>query len=150
MKAVKGYRNFLACLLAVLMIVTTLLPPVAAETEEIERINKKAVFSIDAGRKYFSVEELESLIDKASECGYTDFQLILGNDGLRFILDDMTVVTENGIYDGNLVREAIAEGNDDYYEDEDGNYLTEAEMNEILAFAKEKGIKIIPLVCVFS
>ena len=57
MKAVKGYRNFLACLLAVLMIVTTLLPPVAAETEERERVNKKAVFSIDAGRKYFSVEE---------------------------------------------------------------------------------------------
>ena len=51
----------------------------------------KSVFSIDAGRKYFSVEQLEELVAKASQNGYTDVQLILGNDGLRFILDDMSV-----------------------------------------------------------
>ena len=31
------------------------------------------------------------LVAKASQNGYTDVQLILGNDGLRFILDDMSV-----------------------------------------------------------
>ena len=34
----------------------------------------KSVFSIDAGRKYFSVEQLEELVAKASQNGYTDVQ----------------------------------------------------------------------------
>ena len=37
------------------------------------------------------MEQLEELVAKASQNGYTDVQLILGNDGLRFILDDMSV-----------------------------------------------------------
>ena len=34
-------------------------------------------------------------LDKASELGYSDVHLLLGNDGLRFLLDDMTI-TANG------------------------------------------------------
>ncbi len=47
---------------------------------------KKAVFSIDAGRKYFSKDQIKELINQARISGYTDIQLILGNDGLRFLV----------------------------------------------------------------
>ena len=53
--------------------------------------DKKAIFSIDAGRKYFSKDQIIQIIDKAYRNGYTDVQLIVGNDGLRFALDDMTI-----------------------------------------------------------
>ena len=44
----------------------------------------KSIFSIDAGRKYFSEDQLKSIIDKAYKNGYTDVQILLGNDALRF------------------------------------------------------------------
>lgn len=53
------------------------------------------VISIDAGRKYFTLNQLKRIVDKASELGYSDVHLLLGNDGLRFLLDDMTI-TANG------------------------------------------------------
>ena len=31
------------------------------------------------------------IVDKASELGYSDLHLLVGNDGMRFVLDDMTV-----------------------------------------------------------
>ena len=39
--------------------------------------------------------KLKLIVDKASELGYSDVHLLLGNDGLRFLLDDMTI-TANG------------------------------------------------------
>lgn len=146
MKKNRIYRNFLACILAVFTVMTTLVPPVIAEAESGIEQEKKVVFSIDAGRKFFDKEELESLINKASECGYTDFQLILGNDGLRFLLDDMSVKTNYGMYSDSQVREAISEGNRNYYDDPNGNYLTQSELDEIMNFAKKKNIKIIPVI----
>ena len=52
---------------------------------------KKSVLSIDAGRKYFSEDQLKQIIDKAYKNGYTSVQILLGNDGLRFVLDDMSM-----------------------------------------------------------
>ena len=106
----------------------------------------KSVFSIDAGRKYFSVEQLEELVAKASQNGYTDVQLILGNDGLRFILDDMSVNVNGKKYNHNRVSKAIQRGNNAYYNDPNGNALTQKEMDRLLAFAKARNINIIPVI----
>lgn len=107
---------------------------------------KKAIFSIDAGRKYFSKEQLIQIINKAYNNGYTDVQLIVGNDGLRFALDDMTIKSNGKTYKSEDVKKAITEGNNIYYKDSNGDYLTETEMNEILAHARRLGIGIIPVI----
>ena len=114
----------------------------AAENENL----KKSVLSIDAGRKYFSEQQLKDIIDKAYKNGYTDVQLILGNDALRFFLDDMSITVNGTTYESEAVKNAMAEGNKKYYNDPNGNALTESEMNNILAYAKERGIGIIPLI----
>lgn len=111
-----------------------------------ETVEKKSVFSIDAGRKYFSEEQLIQIIEKAYQNGYTDVQLILGNDALRFFLDDMSITVNGTIYDSEAVKNAMTEGNKVYYADPNGNALTETEMNRVLAYAKERGIGIIPLI----
>lgn len=114
----------------------------AAENEN----SKKSVLSIDAGRKYFSEQQLKDIIDKAYKNGYTDVQLILGNDALRFFLDDMSITVNGTTYESEAVKNAMTEGNKKYYNDPNGNALTESEMNNILAYAKERGIGIIPLI----
>lgn len=108
--------------------------------------NYTRVFSIDAGRKYFSVEQLKQIIRHAAESRFTDVQLILGNDGLRFILDDMSVIVDGNVYDSDDVREGIVSGNYIYYDDPNGTYLTENDMSELVDYAKEVKIRLIPLI----
>ena len=91
----------------------------AAENE-----NLKSVFSIDAGRKYFSTEQLKTIIERAYKNGYTDVQILLGNDALRFFLDDMSLEVNGKQYDSNAVKEALTKGNQSYYNDPNGNALT--------------------------
>ena len=50
------------------------------------------IFHLDAGRKYFTVAQIENLIDTLNENGYNYMELAVGNDALRFLLDDMSVV----------------------------------------------------------
>lgn len=106
----------------------------------------KRVFSIDAGRKYFSEEQLIQIVDKAYLKGYTDVQILLGNDALRFFLDDMSISVNGKTYASDDVKNAITAGNNHYYEDPNGNALTEDEMNRVVAYAKEKGMNIIPVI----
>lgn len=106
---------------------------------------KMAVFSIDAGRKFFSEEQLIEIIDKAYNYGYTDVQIILGNDGFRFLLDDMTISLDDHIYTSDDVKNAILNGNIAYYDDPNGNVLTQTQMDSICNYAKEKGMGIIPV-----
>ena len=63
----------------------------AKDPEQEEKLAKKKVISIDAGRKYFSPDQIKEIIDEASKTGYTDLHLLVGNDGLRFVLDDMSL-----------------------------------------------------------
>lgn len=107
---------------------------------------KKAIFSIDAGRKYFSKDQLIQIIERAHRDGYTDVQLILGNDGLRFALNNMDIKVNGKTYKSEDVKKAITKGNDIYYKDPNGDYLTESEMDEILAVAKRLGIGVIPVI----
>ena len=111
-----------------------------------EKLAKKKIVSIDAGRKYFSPEQLKEIIDKAKHYGYTDLHLLVGNDGLRFILDDMSITANGKTYASDDVKRAIEKGTNDYYNDPNGNHLTESQMTDLINYAKDKGIGLIPTV----
>ena len=113
---------------------------------EVEKLAKNKVISIDAGRKYFSAEQLKRIIDKASELGYSDVHLLLGNDGLRFLLDDMTITANGKTYESDDVKNAIIEGTKAYYDDPNGTTLSQAEITELIEYAKSKGIGLIPAI----
>lgn len=71
---------------------------------------KMSVYSIDAGRKFFSVNQIKEIIDTANKTGYTHVQLLFGNDGLRLLLDDMTITANGKTYASDDVKEAIKNG----------------------------------------
>ena len=112
--------------------------------------DKKArIVSVDAGRKYFSVEQLKQIIDEISKANYTHLHLLLGNDGMRFLLDDMSITTSKGNYKSEDVKAGITKGNQKYADSKRvttnaSTSLTQAEMDQIFEYAKEKNIKIIP------
>lgn len=74
------------------------------------------IFHLDCGRKYFSVSEIEGIIDQLAENHYTHIQLAFSNDGFRFLLNDMKVTLDDGtvVYTDSAVRTAITEGNSAY------------------------------------
>ena len=113
---------------------------------EVEKLAKNKVISIDAGRKYFTLDQLKRIVDKASELGYSDVHLLLGNDGLRFLLDDMTITANGKTYSSDDVKKAIIEGTKAYYDDPNGTALTQAEVTELIEYAKSKGIGLIPAI----
>ena len=113
---------------------------------EVEKLSKNKVISIDAGRKYFTLDQLKRIVDKASELGYSDLHLLLGNDGLRFLLDDMTITANGKTYASDDVKNAIIEGTKSYYDDPNGTTLNQAEITELIQYAKDRGIGIIPAI----
>ena len=121
-------------------------PTTERATQTNEKLAKKKIVSIDAGRKYFSPEQLKEIIDKAKHYGYTDLHLLVGNDGLRFMLDDMSITANGKTYASDDVKRAIEKGTNDYYNDPNGNHLTESQMTDLINYAKDKGIGLIPTV----
>ena len=146
MGKLRNYIQHLGVIAAavVLAAASLMATPAAAHAEQASGL--KSIFSIDAGRKYFSPEQLKSIIDRAYTNGYTDVQLILGNDGLRFFLDDMSLEVNGTSYSSDDVKAALTAGNSAYYEDPNGNALTQAEMDDIVAYAKSKGVGIVPVI----
>lgn len=102
------------------------------------------IFHLDAGRKYFSVAQIEDLIDKLSTYGYNYMELAVGNDALRFLLDDMSVTVDGKTYSSDAVTAGIQQGNRNYY-NAGTNELSQAEMDTIISYADSKRISIIPL-----
>lgn len=123
-----------------------LAPTTERATQVNEKLAKKKIVSIDAGRKYFSPEQLKEIIDKAKHYGYTDLHLLVGNDGLRFMLDDMSITANGRTYTSDDVKRTIEKGTNDYYNDPNGNHLTENQMTDLINYAKDKGIGLIPTV----
>lgn len=103
------------------------------------------IFHLDCGRKYFSVDQIEALIDVLAENDYTAMELAVGNEGLRLLLDDMTVTANGTTYASDDVKAGIQAGNAAYYNAET-NELTQSEMSAIISYANAKGIAIIPLI----
>ena len=103
------------------------------------------IMFIDNGRKYFSVVNIKQLIDNASAAGFNYLQLAVGNDGMRFLLNDMSLTVNGNTYTSEQVSAAIHAGNEAYH-NFDVDELTEANMDEIITYANEKGMGVIPCV----
>lgn len=112
-----------------------------AESQEFLRI-----FHLDCGRKYFTVKEIEGIIDQLAKNHYTHIQLAFGNDGLRFLLEDMSVTVNGTEYKSDAVKTAIQKGNSgNGLAGADAGELTQGDMDAIIAYANEAGIKVIPM-----
>ena len=103
------------------------------------------IVHLDCGRKYFSVDDLKKVIDYAADSNYTHVELAFGNDGLRFLLDDMSLTVNGTAYDSNKVTSAIQAGNKAFYDAGEHNELTQSDMDTLIAYAKSKKIGIIPM-----
>lgn len=108
------------------------------------------IMFLDCGRKYYSVDSIKQIIDNASAAGFNYIQLAVGNDGLRFLLDDMSLTVNGTTYGSDAVKEAIQTGNTTYNASKsyksDKNELSESEMDAIIAYAASKGMGVIPCV----
>ena len=131
----------------------------AAAVQSIDAVDgyEMNIFFLDCGRKYYSVESIEKLIDNASAAGFNYIQLAVGNDGMRLLLDDMSLTVGDKTYSSDAVENAIKAGNTAYGNSSDGNgnslnyhpevgELTESEMDTIIAYANDKGMGVIPCV----
>lgn len=106
------------------------------------------IFHLDCGRKYFSVSEIEGIIDQLAENNYTHIQLAFGNNGFRFLLGNMEITLADGKeYADSDVRTAITKGNSNYSSSNgaDASMLSESDMDTIISYANNRGIKVIPM-----
>ncbi|MBR6595758.1 MAG: DUF4127 family protein [Oscillospiraceae bacterium] len=104
------------------------------------------IMHLDAARKYFSVENIKDLIDVSADAGFNQIELYLSdNQGFRLGLDDMTVTTKYGTYD---MSPALGAGYSQapHYTDGKEIWLTQAEMDEIIAYANSKGLDVVPCI----
>ena len=149
-------KKVLSLILAVVMAVS-LLPISAfasgdskASSDTADSSYKYNIMFLDCGRKYFSVDSIKQIIDNASAAGFNYIQLAVGNDGLRFLLDDMSLTVNGTTYGSDAVKEAIQAGNTTYNASKsyksDKNELSESEMDAIIAYAASKGMGVIPCV----
>lgn len=102
------------------------------------------IFHLDCGRKYFTVSEIEGIIDQLAENHFTHLQLAFGNDGLRFLLDDMSLTVNGKDCSSAAVTSAIKQGNKNLTSGSSGE-LSQGDMDAIIKYANAKGIQIIPL-----
>lgn len=119
----------------------------AAETQADDAVKTNYELSIvmlDCGRKYFSADSIKQIIDNAAAAGFNNVMLAVGNDGMRFLLDDMSLTVNGTTYSSEKVAAAIHAGNEAYY-NFDVDELTQTEMDAVLAYAKEKGMGVIPM-----
>lgn len=104
------------------------------------------VFHIDCGRKYFTVDQIKEMIDTMAKNDYNTLELAIGNDGHRFMLNDMYLKVGEREYSSDKVKAALNEGNKKYYDAGQYNELTEDEMDTIIKYASDRQIAILPLV----
>lgn len=155
----KKIKRALSLVLVFCMLCTMTVTGFAADTTSGGQTDFMKVVHLDAGRKYFSVDSIKKIIDNAYADGYNYLELGVGNDGLRFLLDDMSVTANDKTYTSDEVTKAIQQGNVTYNKTfntasngyyypytTDTNELTQSEMDTIIAYANENGISIIPLI----
>ncbi len=110
------------------------------------------IFHLDCGRKYFSVDEIKGIIDQLAANNYTHIELAFGNDGFRFLLENMEVEANNTTYSSDDVKTAIAYGNTKDHIANSTGTLSESEMDDIIDYAKKGGknnghpISVIPMI----
>ena len=133
----KKIKRALSLVLVFCMLCTMTVTGFAADTTSGGQTDFMKVVHLDAGRKYFSVDSIEKIIDNASADGYNYLELGVGNDGLRFLLNDMSVTANGETYTSDEVKSGIQQGNKNY--DSEKSYrtntdeLTQSEMDEIIS-----------------
>lgn len=140
--------KLLALLLVVVMMVSLMpmavfagLFSVSAQADE--EATPYRIVMLDCGRKYFSVENIEKLIDTMAQYGYNQLTLAFGNGGCRFLLDDMSLSFGSTEMTSDTVKENITAGNNTF--NGDSRYLTQSDMGAIIDYATKSGIEIVPL-----
>ena len=134
-------KKVLSLILAVVMVVSLL--PISAfasgdsKASTADNTDYYKILHLDCGRKYFSKDWIIALLNEMSADGYNQLQLAFGNDGLRFLLNDMAS-------DETVVKKVEA-GNEKQNESGDKRWLSQTEMDEIIAAADKLGIEIVPL-----
>lgn len=115
----KKTRRWLSLLLAVVMLLS-MLPAAAFAVGSSGALARSSsgddfmrIVHLDAGRKYFSVDWVKILIAEMDEAGYTHLELAFGNDGLRFLLDDMAIDLSGTEANGLLARSNTYDLGDD-------------------------------------
>lgn len=103
------------------------------------------ILHLDCGRKYFSKNWIVALLYEMQAAGYNQLQLAFGNDGLRFLLNDMSFTANGTTYSHETVVSKVKAGNKAQNSSGDESYLTETEMTEIITKANSLGIEIVPL-----
>lgn len=140
----KEGKGLIAFLLTLCMMFT--MAPTAVHAENTNASVEGYDYSIvmlDAGRSYYSVANIEGIIDSAANAGMNEVMLMVGNDGLRFLLDDMSLTVDGTTYSSSAVSSAIHAGNVTYRSSDPGE-LTQSEMDTIISYANNKGVQIIP------
>lgn len=147
-------KRLLSLILAVILMIG-LLPISAFATSASAQANdaedtgyKYNIMFLDCGRKYFSVNSIKQIIDNASAAGFNYIQLAVGNDGLRFLLKDMSLEVGDKTYTSDAVTAAIETGNKQYSDSKGttNSALSETDMDTIIAYAASKGMGVIPCV----
>ena len=147
-------KRLLSLILAVILMIG-LLPisafatSASAQASDAEDTGYKYnIMFLDCGRKYFSVNSIKQIIDNASAAGFNYIQLAVGNDGLRFLLKDMSLEVGDKTYTSDAVTAAIETGNKQYSDSKGttNSALSETDMDTIIAYAASKGMGVIPCV----
>ena len=140
-KVARRTARLTSVLLAVLMILTV--APIIAFPASAETTTPYRIVHLDCGRKYFSVTNIEKLIDTMAKYGYNQLQLAFGNGGCRFLLNDMSLEFDSVKMTSDTVKTNITNGNSSF--NGDTRYLSQTDMDEIIAYAKGKDIEIVPM-----
>lgn len=123
---------------------------IAPQSGSVDSKYKFNILFLDCGRKYYSVDSIEQIIDNGAAAGFNYIQLAVGNDGLRFLLDDMSLTVNDTVYASDDIKNAINSGNNTYNSGVSyyptTNALNQFEMDSIIAYANSKDMGVIPCI----
>lgn len=146
MKKVLSMILVLVMLLSLLSMAAFTLPTAASSDSAASNDDSfYRIVHLDCGRKYFTKDWIIALLNEMKADGYNQLQLAFGNDGLRFLLDDMSFTANGKTYSHDTVVSKVKAGNIAQNSSGDEHWLTKSEMDEIIATAQTLGIEIVPL-----
>lgn len=148
-----GTKKVLSMILVLVMLLSLLsmaaftLPATAASSDGAASNDDSfyRIVHLDCGRKYFSKDWIIALLNEMKADGYNQLQLAFGNDGLRFLLDDMSFEANGIKYSHSDVVSKVEAGNKLQNSSGDASWLTQSQMDEIISTANALGIEIVPL-----
>lgn len=146
MKKVLSMILVLVMLLSLLSMAAFTLPTAASSDSAASNDDSfYRIVHLDCGRKYFTKDWIIALLNEMKADGYNQLQLAFGNDGLRFLLDDMSFEANGTTYLHSDVVSKVEAGNKLQNNSGDASWLTQSEMDDIISAAKALGIEIVPL-----